>query len=65
MVRKNLESLLVQLGIRIDRNMQADWRSVLHDKKIIGDKILFPIIKKEGRTKLVTLNSNVLKKFLK
>ncbi len=64
-VRENLESLLNNLGIVLDGRMKADWKTIIHDKKINGTIIDFPIIEKEGKSKLIKLNLKVLKKLLK
>lgn len=59
-VRTNLESLLSQLGIKLDMNMKADWKTIIHDKKVSGSTIDFPVIMNEGRVKLVKLDLRVL-----
>lgn len=64
-VRKNMLNLLKNLGINLDTDIKADWNIVLHDKKILGEKIMLPIIEKVGKSKLVTLNLETLKKSLK
>ncbi len=63
-VRTNLVSLLNRLGMDIDASMKANWSAILHDKKVAGDSIYFPVIQKEGRSKMVLLNLDVLKKFV-
>ncbi len=55
-VRKNLLSLLDNLGIHIDTSMKASWKELSHDKKILGKEIVFPIIEREGVAKLVTIS---------
>lgn len=60
-VRKNLIGLLKKLGIGVDLKMKAEWEKIIHDKKIIGDSIVFPIIVKTGKSKLVKIYLNNLK----
>lgn len=54
-VRENLEKLLSQLEIEVDTKIKADFKIIAHDKKVIGDRILFPVVESEGRVKLVNL----------
>lgn len=54
-VRINLEDLLCQLEIEVDTKLKADFKIIAHDKKIIGDSILFPVVESEGKVKLVNL----------
>ncbi len=63
-VRKNLLILLSHLGIEIDMFLKPDWEAILHDKKIIGDKIMLPVIVKEGKVEMVELDVNILKNIL-
>jgi len=60
-VSKNLLNLLKSLGINIDQNMKVDWKTIIRDKKIIGNQIIFPIIKKEGEAKLISLELRAFK----
>lgn len=62
-VRKNLENLLADMGIEIDMTMKADWKTIVHDKKIFGDKIDFPVVIREGSVKLIKMDLESLKKF--
>ncbi len=55
-VRKDLEDLLTKLGIHIDMKMKADWNTIIHDKKITGTKIAFPVIVQTGKAKLVSID---------
>jgi len=54
-VRKNLENLLYQLGIEVNTKLKPDFRIITHDKKIIGNSIIFPVVESEGKVKLVNL----------
>ncbi len=63
-VRINLVRLLNHLGITMGKKMKAGWSSVIHDKKITGKTIQFPVIQKEGKSKMVELDLNSLKKFI-
>ncbi|MFA5651948.1 MAG: 3-dehydroquinate synthase family protein [Candidatus Paceibacterota bacterium] len=60
-VRENLLNLLKTLGIKIDQSMKVDLGMIIHDKKVVGKKIIFPIIESEGRAKLVYLDLNKFK----
>ena len=61
-VRKNLVKLLSSLGIKIDSSLKTDWRKIMRDKKIISSKITFPVVEKEGKSKLVMLDLKKLKR---
>lgn len=61
-VRQNLLSLLGNLGIEIDISLKPDWKRLIRDKKIIGDDIYLPIIKRVGGAKLKKIK---LKKLIK
>jgi 3-dehydroquinate synthase len=61
-VRENLENLLCNLGIKVDTILKADFKIITHDKKIIGNNILFPVVESEGKVKLISLPVN---KFIK
>ena len=63
-VRKNYENLLAQLNIKVDTNMKANWKTILHDKKISGNIIDFPVIVNEGKAKLIKIDLKTLKKTL-
>lgn len=63
-LKKKLLNLLDSLNIDLNLNMEADWKMIMHDKKISGNKIAFPIIEKEGKSKLILLDLNTLKKAL-
>jgi len=63
-VRITLENLLEKLGISLDTKMKANWKTIVHDKKVVGSTIDFPFIEKEGKAKLIMFNLKVLKKTL-
>lgn len=63
-VRAKYEGLLKSLGIRLNTGLVADWDAILKDKKISGDTIAFPVVLKEGRSKLVELKLSRLKELL-
>jgi len=63
-VRANLEALLKRLGITIDSQLKAEWKTVLHDKKVSGNAIDFPVIVKAGQAKIVRIKLGVVKKYL-
>lgn len=63
-VKKNLTALLEQLEIPLNLNLKADWKSIVHDKKVAGDSILFPIIEREGKSRLVKLPLSNLREML-
>jgi len=63
-VRINLVKLLEHLRIKTDTTMKADWSAIMHDKKVGGSKILFPVIMKEGKSKIVDIDLNTLKEFV-
>ena len=62
-IRINLLNLLNQLGIEVNMKMKANWSAIKHDKKIIGKNILFPVIEKEGKSKLIKIDLELLRKF--
>jgi 3-dehydroquinate synthase len=53
--KENLLNLLKSLGINFDQNLKVDWKTIIHDKKVVGNKIIFPVIEGEGKAKLVSL----------
>jgi len=55
-VRRNLVELIARLGITLDTTARVDWKSVLRDKKVAGSSIWFPVIEKEGRSRLVKIS---------
>lgn len=63
-VRENLEILLNQLDIRIDKKLSVDLKSLYRDKKISNGTIMFPVIEKEGKAKLVPIKFSQVKKHL-
>ena len=63
-VRENLISLLEKLDINIDAGLKADWQAVLHDKKVAGAKIAFPVVEKIGKAKLYMFDLQAIKKWL-
>lgn len=62
--RDNFINLLKRLGIVLDKEMKPDWKTVLHDKKIVGDEIAFPVVAKEGVSTIKVIKLNNLKKFI-
>jgi len=63
-VRKELVSLLDSLRIKIDREYRPDWKSLLSDKKIQGEVIILPVIEKVGKSNLLNVNLDDLKKLV-
>ena len=47
-VRTNLLDLLNQLSILVSGKYAADAKTVNHDKKVSGHKIMLPVVEKEG-----------------
>ena len=64
-VKKNLEWLLNQLEVKVDTKMKADWNMMIHDKKVAGKVINFPVIEREGKVRLIKLNLDTLKSMVK
>jgi len=64
-VEKTLENILAHLGIKLDVKMKADWKTIIHDKKISGSTIDFPTVEVEGKGKLVKLDLKTLKRAFK
>lgn len=60
-VRVSLQKLLTNLGIETDVEMKADWKMIIHDKKISGTQIDFPVIVYEGKAKLIKLDLKLFK----
>lgn len=63
-LRKYFEALLKQLGITLDFRLRIDWKSVLHDKKVIKNTIMLPVITRVGKSKLVEVNLKLLREIL-
>jgi len=61
-VKNSLEDLLCQLGIIINPKLRADLKTITHDKKIIGNSIMFPVVEREGKVKLISIPLNNFKK---
>lgn len=58
-VRSYLKELLKGLNITLDKKqLEIDWESILHDKKITGGEINLPVVKKTGEAKLIKVNLN-------
>jgi len=57
--------LLKSLGIKFERHLSVDWGSLRHDKKVTGDMVDFPVVKKEGESKIVKIKLSALKAYLK
>jgi 3-dehydroquinate synthase len=53
-VRIYLKGILDGLDLDL-KLLKPDWKYVLHDKKIIGDEISLPVIKKIGEAKLIKI----------
>lgn len=60
-VKKDLLNLLKSLGIEVNQNMEVNWRIILHDKKVVGNKIILPVVKEEGKAKLVSIDLNTFR----
>ena len=63
-VREYLVNLLTHMEIEIGKELRADWKILLHDKKITGNKIILPVIFEAGKAKLTTLNLEAFKKII-
>ncbi len=64
-LRYEFLNLLSSLSIKIDEGMHPDWKNILHDKKMIGDKIILPIVERKGKATLHMVPLKKLKQFLK
>ncbi|OGN33911.1 MAG: hypothetical protein A3I39_01465 [Candidatus Yanofskybacteria bacterium RIFCSPLOWO2_02_FULL_47_9b] len=64
-IRRDLISLIENLGIKIDRKLTPDVKTLLHDKKLAGKYIALPIIMRPGKAKLLKLNFKEVVKALK
>ncbi len=64
LVRTRLEALLTKLTIEVDHTMNIDWKTIIRDKKVSGNKIDLPIIEREGRARIIQLDLGLLKKTL-
>ncbi len=60
----SLLDLLKKLGIKLDASLRSEWKTILRDKKISGDVLEFPIVVKEGKSKLVSVKIKEFKKFI-
>ncbi len=60
-VRDRFQKILNHLEIKIDPHMVADWNIILHDKKVFGSKIDFPVITVIGKAKILSMDLNELK----
>ncbi len=63
-VKKELTDLLEKLGINLEKNLKPDWKTILHDKKIQGNEIMWPYISKVGESKLISIKLLDLQSFL-
>jgi 3-dehydroquinate synthase len=63
-IRENLSNLLISLGVSVDEGMRADWKTIFHDKKITNGKIVFPVVRKEGKAVLRTMKLADFKKIV-
>lgn len=64
-VRVNFVALLKKLNIKIERKFKVDLKSLHHDKKVYNDLILFPLIEREGKAKLITIKLTKLESLLR
>ena len=55
-IRIFLEKILNDLGITLPQ-LRPDWKYILRDKKIVGDKINLPVIKKIGKAKIIKVRA--------
>lgn len=58
-VRFFLEKLLDDFGL-ILKQLKPDWKYILRDKKIIGNEIYLPVIKKIGEAKIIKIKIDKL-----
>jgi len=64
-VRKQVEDLLRSLGIQLETNLSIDLRSLKHDKKLAGNQITLPVIKKVGQSRLVKIQLSTVEMYFK
>lgn len=64
-VRQDLLMLLQRLDIPHEKRHEISLYAVRHDKKVSGTNIMLPVVQKEGRSKLVTMDLSVLKGLFK
>lgn len=65
-VRIYLNKTIERLNINLNsKELKIDWKSILHDKKIIGNKINLPIVKKLGEAELIKINLDELTPLIK
>ncbi len=64
-VRTHYTELLQSLGIRLRGNLSVDWKSILHDKKIVGDSIMLPIVEARGESRIFKIKLSALHTYLK
>lgn len=63
-IKDDISNLLSKLGIRVDLDMKADWKTVMHDKKILGKVIDFPTIESIGKARIVKISLKTLRRAL-
>ena len=63
--KQKLEKLLTHLGIAINKKINPDWHAIVKDKKVFGDKIILPIVKRVGVSSLVTIRLSDFRKLRK
>ena len=63
-VREELMKLLGSLSIKFDREYKPDWNSLLSDKKIQGSILMLPVIKTIGKSELLNMHLDDLKKLI-
>ena len=64
-VKDNLVKLLKGLDIAVDDGLKIDVGSISHDKKVNGDTIMFPVVFKNGQSKIVEMPVSGLVKSIK
>ena len=64
-VKDNLVKLLKGLDIAVDDGLKIDIGSISHDKKVNGDTIMFPVVFKNGQSKIVEMPVSGLVKSIK
>ncbi len=62
-LKEKLLGILDKLEIKIDENKyKASLNSLVHDKKVKGNKIMFPIVKKPGLAYIKEIDLHLIKK---
>ncbi len=63
-LKGDLHSLLERLGVRLEVQLKSDWKVILRDKKISGERIILPMVVNEGISKLVSIKISELKEIV-